>query len=286
MLTAITHKPSRHIRKCELTFLRRRKIDVDKAIEQHEAYCEVLRKHSINVITLNRNLSLPDSVFVEDTALVLDKIAIMLPMGAKARMAESKLIETNLEKFRSIVRIKAPARIDGGDILRISKKLFVGNSTRTNKKGIRALHKIVSPLGFEVIKVQLADCLHLKTACTALDEKTVLLNPEWVDAEAFKNYKQIETPISQPFAANILRLGKTILVHSGFKRTQELLEEKNYQVESIDISEFTKAEAGLTCMSLIFDAKEEVKIEAEVEVEVEKKEEQEPPKKIVQPNLF
>lgn len=256
MLTAITDKPSRHIRKCELTFLPRKKIDVDKAIEQHESYCEILKTLGVQVVTLDRNLSLPDSVFVEDTALVLEKIAIMLPMGAKARTPETKLIATNLEEFRQITKIKSPARIDGGDILRIGKKLFVGNSTRTNKKGIRALHKIVNPLGFEVIKVQLADCLHLKTACTALDEKTVVLNPDWVDAEAFKNYKQIEVPIDEPFAANILRIGETICMHPGFERAIGFVEGQGHKVMPIDISEFLKAEAGLTCMSLIFDAEE------------------------------
>jgi len=259
MFTAITHKPSRSLNQGELTFLPRKKIDVAKACEQHAAYCEMLKKLGTDVITLDQNRALPDSVFVEDTALVLDKTAVLLPLGANSRKAESNLIEKNLAKFRTIVRIKPPARIDGGDILIIGKTLFVGNSTRTNKKGIRALHKIVTPLGFEIVKVKVGNCLHLKTACTALDEKTVLINPEWVDAVAFKKFKQIEVPIDEPFAANVMRVGKTICIHSGFKRTQGLIEQHGCKTKSIDISEFLKAEAGLTCMSLVFETSEEKK---------------------------
>jgi dimethylargininase len=254
MLTAIVRKPSRNLSKGELTFLSRKKLDFEKAAKQHQAYCDALKELGARVITLDAVNSLPDSVFVEDTALVLDEIAVIVSIGAKSRIREVGLMEATLSKFRSASRIKPPARIDGGDILRVGKKLFVGNSTRTNKKGIRALHKFVNPFGYEVIRLKIDGSLHLKTGCTALDDRTILINPDWVDATAFRNFEQIEVAKSEPFAANILRIGKTICLHSGFENTKKIVEDRGYKIKEIDISEFLKAEAGLTCMSLIFNA--------------------------------
>lgn len=256
MLTAITHQPSPNINQCNLTFLPKADIDFDEAARQHKEYCQALEKLGARVIVLNENASMPDSVFVEDTAVVLDEIAIMTEMGATSRKPESDLIAKTLKNFRKVDRIVKPARIDGGDVLRIGKKLFVGNSTRTNKKAVRALHKLVSPFGYEVSKVRVSDCLHLKSGCTALDEKTVLINSEWVDREAFKSFEQIEVPVSEPFAANVLRVGETIFVPSNFKRTIGLVEDLGHKVQPLDISEFQKAEAGPTCMSIILEVKE------------------------------
>jgi len=256
MLTAITHKPSDKLNECNLTFLPKTEIDIELAVQQHKEYCEALEKLGVKVITLTENSSMPDSVFVEDTALVLDEVAIITYMGANSRKPESELIADTLSKFRKIARIAPPARIDGGDILRIGKKLFVGNSTRTNKKAVRALHKHASPFGFEIAKVKVSGCLHLKTGCTALDENTVLINPEWIDREAFRGFRQIEVPVNEPYAANVLRIGETLLIPENFKRTIEMVEERGHKVQTLDISEFQRAEAGLTCLSIIFEAKE------------------------------
>ena len=256
MLTAITHLPSKNINEGNLTFLPKTEIDIEKAFVQHELYCESLKRLGVNVITLNENLSMPDSVFVEDTALVLDEIAIMTSMGASSRKPESELIETTLRKYRKIERISPPARIDGGDILQIGKKIFVGNSSRTNKKAVRALHRLVSPFGYEVIKTKVSGCLHLKTGCMAIDENTIIINPEWIERESFQEYEQIEVPVSEPFAANLLKVKDTILIPSNFNRTAEIVEKLGYKVVLLDISEFQKAEAGLTCMSIIFNTDE------------------------------
>ena len=253
MLTALTHRPSPALNQCELTFLSSQPIDIDQANRQHAAYCDLLRQCGVEVITLDKNLALPDSVFVEDTALVLDEIAIMTSMGAASRRAETAVIETELAQFRPIARLSLPAQMEGGDILRVGQRLYVGLSTRTNTAGMNALAEIVAPYGYEVIGVSVTGCLHLKTGCTALDDRTILLNPDWIDSAPFAEFEQLPVPEAEPFAANILRIGQVICMHAGFTQTRTLIEQRGYRLEVVDISEFLKAEAGLTCMSLIFN---------------------------------
>ncbi|MCB9077526.1 MAG: dimethylargininase [Anaerolineaceae bacterium] len=254
MLTAITHRPAPALNQCELTFLSAQVIDIDQANRQHAAYCDLLRQCGAEVITLDKNLHMPDSVFVEDTALVLDEIAIITSMGAVSRRAETAAIETELAHYRPISRLCRPAQVEGGDVLRIGHTLYVGLSTRTNAAGVKALAELVAPYGYEVIGVSVTGCLHLKTGCTALDDRTLLLNPNWIDPAPLAGFEQIPVPEAEPFAANILRIGQTICLHAGFTQTGALLDQRGYQLEVVDISEFLKAEAGLTCMSLIFNS--------------------------------
>ncbi|MCB0163602.1 MAG: dimethylargininase [Anaerolineae bacterium] len=254
MLTALTHRPSPALSQCELTFLAAQTIDIDQANRQHTAYCNLLRECGAEVITLDKNFDLPDSVFIEDTALVLDEIAIITSMGAASRRPETGAIETELARYRPITRLCLPAQVEGGDILRIGQTLYVGLSTRTNAAGVKALAEIVAPYGYEVIGVGVTGCLHLKTGCTALDDRTILLNPNWIDPAPFAGFEQIPVSEAEPFAANILRIDQTICIHAGFTQTQMLVEQRGFQLEVVDISEFLKAEAGLTCMSLIFNS--------------------------------
>ncbi len=253
MLTAITHTPSPSLSQGELTFLSRQPIDFDKAKRQHASYCDMLRRSGVTVVTFDKNSSFPDSVFVEDTALVLDEIGVIMPMGVASRQKETEFIQTELAKFRNIEHIVLPERIEGGDILCIGKRLYVGLTSRTNAGGVRALEGMVKPYGYNVIGVNVSGCLHLKTGCTALDEHNILINPRWVDSKSFETFNQIVVPDEEPFAANILRIGNIICMHSGFAKTREMVEQSGYEVAVTDISEFQKAEAGLTCMSLIFN---------------------------------
>ena len=253
MLTALTHLPSADLNSCELTYISSERIDPVSAAQQHQRYRRALTELGARVITLNKNLDLPDSVFVEDTAIVLDEIAIITSMGAGSRRPERELIVTELAKYRPVEHIGLPATIEGGDVLRIGKKIFVGKSSRTNDQGIAALGKIVKPIGYEIVPVNVSGCLHLKTGCTALDDSTILINYNWIDTGAFQNFKKIEVPEAEPFAANILRIDDTICIHSGFTETSDLLRDRGFEIKKIDISEFLKAEAGLTCMSLIFE---------------------------------
>ena len=252
MLSVITHLPSPSLEQCELTFLDTKPIDINKAQKEHQDYQKMIESCGAKVITLDENLALPDSVFVEDPIIVFDEIAVLTSMGVESRRKESATMETVFKKYRKIKKIELPAQIEGGDVLKIGKRIFVGKSARTNAQGIRALREIMTPYGYEVIAVKVSGCLHLKTGCTALDEKTLLINPAWVDSKVFSGFTQIIVPKEEPFGANILKINETICMNSAFVKTIELVKSLGYSVKSTDITEFVKAEAGLTCMSVPF----------------------------------
>ena len=253
---ALTHLPSPALEACQLTYLDRQPIDFKRARLQHANYCKALRDCGAEVRTLSVNTSLPDSAFIEDCAVILDELAVITSMGTQARREELAGIEPEVARLRPIKHISLPATLEGGDVLQIGKKLFVGHSPRTNKQGIQAFSAIVEPLGYQTIPVEVHGCLHLKTGCTALDDETVLLNPEWVDIEPFQEFKRISVPTSEPWGANVLRINKMLLMNAAFPETLDLVQNAGYKVRSVDISEFLKAEAGLTCLSLLFPRKQ------------------------------
>ncbi|REJ76000.1 MAG: dimethylargininase [Acidobacteria bacterium] len=252
MNTALVRLPPRSIEHCELTNVSREPIKYTKLVEQHACYRRVLQECNYTVITMPADESLPDSVFVEDTALVLPEAAVLFPLGIDSRQGETVLIRPELEKYREVFEIRSPAKIEGGDVLQIGKRLFVGLSTRTNEAGVSYLRELSEPLGYQISAVSVANALHLKTAVTAVDNETVILNPEWVDRTAFESFEILTVGSNEPFAANALRLENKTVVHDGFKRTNEKLREAGADLIEIDISEFLKAEAGLTCLSLLF----------------------------------
>jgi len=252
MKIAILRTPPPDLEQCELTHLGRTSIDRALAAAQHENLAQILSDRNYTVITLPPVPGLPDSAFVEDTALILPEAAILLPLGTASRTAESELMRATLEELFGIVRsIPASAKIEGGDILRIGKQIFVGISTRTELAGAEALAGIAGEWGYEVSTVEVSGSLHLKTAVTAPDDASVLLNPDWVDRGAFADKDIIEVDGSEPFAANILRLGSKLVAHEGFPLTIGRLKNAGFDVIETDISEFLKAEAGLTCLCLI-----------------------------------
>jgi dimethylargininase len=252
MLTALTRKPGPALDICELEFLPRQAIDVPKAIEQHRAYEACLADLGARVVSLPVDAGLPDSVFVEDPAIVLDEMAIITRMGAESRRPEHESIAQALARFRELQWLRGPATLEGGDVLRIGKTLYVGVSRRTNPAGIDQLRAIVVPLGYSCVPVGVRGCLHLKTACCALDERTVLANRAWMERDAFEGFRIVDVPPEEPGGANVLRIGEAIVMPSAFPRTAALVESAGFHVRTLDISEFLKAEAGLTCMSLLF----------------------------------
>lgn len=153
----------------------------------------------------------------------------------------------------TVAYIAPPAKIEGGDILRVGKRLFVGLGSRTNRQGMKALAGIVEKYGYTVDGVEVSGCLHLKTGCTALDERTVLINLDWIDGNGFQGFRKVAVPAAEPFGANVLKIGRIICLHAGFDRTWRTVNALGYETAVVDVSEFLKAEAGLTCMSLIFD---------------------------------
>ena len=256
MLTAITRAVSPAIVNCELTFLARQPIDLSKACDQHRAYEQLLEKLGARVISLPAEPALPDSMFVEDPAIVLDELAVMLPLGTESRRPEASSLAQALSKFRKLEYVTPPATLEGGDVLRIGRTLFAGLSSRTNAEGIRQLTAILAPHRYEVVAVPVTGCLHLKSAVTHLGRNTLLANRAWFDPAPFAgyNYDWIDVAPEEPHAANALALNNTVIFPASFPHTRARTEAAGFHVTPLDISELQKAESGLTCSSLIFNS--------------------------------
>lgn len=249
---AITRGVSRNIAACELTYRSREAIDYEKASIQLEHYCELLGSWGVDLMPVPASDSYPDCVFVQDTAVVLDEVCVIASMGATARIGEASEVERLISPIREVRRIRSPATLDGGDVVQFGKRLFVGLSTRTNARGIAALGHIVEPFGYTVVPVAVNGGLHLTTGCGIVNDETVLLNPRWLDASAFKGLRQLHVSEEEPWSANTIRVGDAICVEEGAPRTVDLVLPYAGSVETLDISEFRKAEGSLSCLSLIF----------------------------------
>lgn len=252
-MRALVNRPSSALVDCELTFLDRGVIDVARARLQHDAYVAALRALGVDVHVLEVNEECPDGVFVEDTAVVLDEVAVIATMGATSRRAEIPALRQALQAYRQTIDVALPAILEGGDVLRVGRRLFVGRSARTNDDGVAALREIATPFGYSVVPVQVPGALHLKTCITALDDETCLVNREWLDLAPFAGLDLLDVAPGEPFGANVLRLDEGLLMNAAHAKTAERVRARGFALHLVDISEFAKAEAGLTCMSLLFD---------------------------------
>ena len=256
MTIALTRDISPRFAECEITHIERTPIDIDLARLQHRGYVNALRKLGCDVIELPAEADLPDSVFVEDTAFILPELAVITRPGADSRKPETDSIIQALAPLIKLVRIQEPATVDGGDVLVLGNKIYVGLSTRSNREAIDQLNGLLSEYGYSVKGVALQDCLHLKSAVTRVDDTTLLINQNWVDPGCFEGFDLIEVDPSEPHAANCLPVGNSIIFPAGFPKTAAKLEERGYQVITLDVSELAKAEGAVTCCSLIIDNKQ------------------------------
>ena len=227
-------------------------IDYKKACRQHGDYIERLMRAKMLVVSILIHPILPLSVFVEDAAVVVDEVAVMTRQGASDRRAEGDTISPTLAYYRPLKLMTPPATLDGGDIIRVERTLFVGLSERTNLAGITQLREILGPYGYEIKTVKVRNGSHLKSACTYIGKQTMLMNPKKVDATAFEGFEMVEVPGSEQDAGNTLLVGDKLFLSSTFTETQDLLTRRGFDVQAINISEFQKAGGALTCMSLIF----------------------------------
>jgi dimethylargininase len=256
MLIAITRQVGPTLADCEISFQDRQPIDVPLAMRQHAAYRDALSELGVHVVDLPALPDYPDCVFVEDPVLILDEVAIVTRMGAESRRGESPSLAAAVERYRDLLHFEAPATLEGGDVMRIGKTLYVGLSQRTNIAGIQQLAQLTAPFGYWVTPVELRGCLHLKSAVCHLGGNTVLANRAWLDLDGFCGLTFIDVPASEPNAGNVLRIGDTILMPSSYPETRALLEANGFNVRTVDISELIKAEAGVTCLSLLFEARQ------------------------------
>lgn len=250
-MLALTRDVSPAIARCELTHVVRERIDVDLARRQHEQYEHALESLGCVVRRLPADDTMPDSVFIEDTAIVLRDVAVIARPGAPSRRREVVAVSLALSPMRSLVFIVEPGTLDGGDVVVLGRTIYVGRSSRTNADGIGQLRVAVYPYGYTVTTVDVAGCLHLKSAVTALNDRTVLLNRAWVSTDVFAAFDRIEVDPGEPAAANVVSLDGQLIVGSTFPRTRMRLERAGFPITTVDASELAKAEGALTCCSLL-----------------------------------
>jgi len=249
---ALTREPgAAFARECALAFVERQPIDLAGARRQHRDYRAALTDAGAAVEGLLEQPELPDAAFVEDAAVVLDEVAIIARPALAARRAETATVAGALADHRLLAHVEAPATLEGGDVLVVRRRIFVGLSTRTNREGYDQLAAIGGRHGYRVDAIAVRSCLHLKTVVTALDDETVVINPRWIDSTVFADYRRIETPEDEPFAANTLSVGGVVHLSNRWPRTAALIQSAGFHTRALDISEFEKAEGGVTCLSLI-----------------------------------
>lgn len=241
---------------CALTFIERQPIAMPRILAEHAAYAEVLRRRGLQVTVLPALPAFPDSVFVEDNLVAVDEAVVLTRPGSASRLGEIEAIAAAAADWaqpRPLLRLQAPATLDGGDVLRIGSRLWVGLTTRSNLDAVLQLRTLLQPFGYRVDAVSVPGSLHLKTACTALDEETLLVNPRWIDPAALGRFRLIEVDAGEAFAANVVRCQGWLLANAAFPRTLEKIalhaSRQGIAVETVELSEFGKAEAGLSCLS-------------------------------------
>jgi len=253
-LTAITREVNTDLGSCELTFLPRVSIDIGLAQQQHQHYQSVLSSLGCGIVVVPTEPGLADSVFVEDTAMVLDELAVLLRPGAKSRLPEVAGVEGVLRQHRTLKSIQPPGTLDGGDLLCLDNTIFAGLSTRSNQSGIEQFRHIVAEYGYSVKTIETTMCLHLKSAVSNVAPGTLLINPDWISNSYFRNYELIDIDEQEAHAANALMVGRSVICPSTFPRTADNLVTRGIDVVPIDLSELQKAEGAVTCCSLIYTA--------------------------------
>jgi len=251
MPIAFTRPVSRAMNQCELSHLARTPIDVELARQQHEHYEHALRSCGYSISRLPAADDLPDAVFVEDILVVVDSLAIITRPGAESRRGELAGLSNSLPPSLTLASIMAPGTLDGGDVLRIGNRVFVGRTARTNDDGIRQLTALLSPLAITVTPIAVTACLHLKSAVTAVGNDLVLLNPAWIDPQLFAAYRVVHTDPGEPSAANALRVHDRVIYSGSHGRTAARLRGAGLQLLTVDVSEVEKAEGAVTCCSVL-----------------------------------
>ena len=250
-MNVLVREISSGIAACELTHLARAAIDLELARVQHAGYIGALEGLGCGVTLVQGDPGLPDCVFIEDTAVVVPELAVMSRPGAESRRGELVAVESALRNVRPVARIEAPGTLDGGDVLRIGRRIWVGCGARTNAAGVAGLARLLEPHGYDVMPVDFRGCLHFKSGCSQSGPGQVLLNPDWIDSGLFTGLEVIEVDPGEPFAANVLLVGDQLMVDRTFERTNRRLEARGCRPTVLDNSELAKAEGGLTCGSIL-----------------------------------
>ena len=251
-LHAIVRKPCRNFVR-GITSANLGPPDYEKALRQHNAYIDVLRSCGLDVVVLEPDERYPDSTFVEDMAVVTDKLAVITSPGAPTRKGEESSIAEALRSFfNGLEHIRPPGTLEGGDVLQAGNHFYTGISQRTNREGADQLARILENYGYSASSVPLRNVLHLKTGLAYLGNRILLAAGEFIKNPIFRDYEMIPISESESYAANSLWLNGQVVVPVGFARTRRAIENLGLPVRDVDVSEFRKLDGGLSCLSLRF----------------------------------
>jgi dimethylargininase len=251
MPIALTRSVPPTIINSELTHLKREPIDFERASVQHHLYEEALVEAGCTIQRLPFLPDFPDSVFVEDTAVVLPEIAIIARPGAESRRPEVRSVADALRASHPLAFIESPGTLDGGDVLPIGFTIYVGESSRTNGEGIRQLAELTSAHGYQVRPIVVSACLHLKSAVTRVGEDVILINSALVDSSLLRGLHQIEVHPDEPAAANALWIGNSVIYSASHNKTRDRLEKSGINVLQVETDELERAEGAVTCCSIV-----------------------------------
>lgn len=233
------------------------KVDYEKALKQHDKYLEILKSIGLDVYVIKPDENFPDSVFVEDAALLTDKCAVITNPGAASRNGEKTEMAAHVAQFydpnKNMHYIQYPGTLDAGDVMMVDNDYYVGITQRTNMEGIKQLTEIFKPYGYNVIPVPVAEGLHLKSSVSYLEHNNLLITSDLFDNPLFDKFNKIRVPDDEKYCANSIWLNETIIVPEGFPKTLELIKAlPGYKVVLCDTSEIRKLDGGLSCTSLRF----------------------------------
>jgi dimethylargininase len=229
----------------------RQAIDVGLAREQHRAYCAALRAVGLALIELPPEEAYPDACFIQDTAVVFQDLAVMAHFGVESREGEQESVRQALQGHKRVVEIEHPALLEGGDVLVIGSRLYVGLSARTNRSGFARLRDLLELEGAVVEALEVPEGLHLLSGCTYLGRGVLLATEVYADGPAFAGLDVVRVPADEAYAANALAVGESVIVPSGYSQTAAQITARGFQVVPVSLSEFAKADGGATCLSLV-----------------------------------
>ncbi|MFQ5674078.1 MAG: dimethylarginine dimethylaminohydrolase family protein [Nitrospinales bacterium] len=247
-LIALVREPAPSFARALSTHPARNDIDVHRALRQHRAYVRALRQAGARVVYLQPDESLADAPFVEDTAIILDDRALICSPKAPSRRGEAQSVIPEIRKHRSLEILEPPVFIDGGDVLNVGGTLYVGLSQRTNQQAVEYLRKQTPN---PVVAVPVLRGLHLKSAVSRLNDETLIIDPSRVEASALQTFRRIEVTAGETYAANCLAIGNHAILPEGYPRVAQQIEALGLTVLPVPMSEFEKADGGVTCLSLI-----------------------------------
>lgn len=232
------------------------KVDYNNCLKQHDDYLKILNEIGLDVYVIPADDRFPDSVFIEDAAVLTDKFALITNPGAQSRNGEKTEIAAHVAQFYSpqhIHYIQHPGTLDGGDVMMIDNDFYVGLTERTNQAAIDQMKEIFKPYGYNVIAVPVKEGLHLKSSVSYLEHNNLLITSDLADNPLFDKFNKILVPDDEKYCANSIWLNDTVIVPTGYPKTLELIKKLNmYNVVLCDTSEIRKLDGGLSCTSLRF----------------------------------